>query len=230
MSTYVITGCNRGIGLALTSALVKQGHFVIGTCRNHEGARDLWELESLYKEQLAVCEMDVTEEEGVEKLKSFVVQKANGVDVLINNAGVGGAPSSFLETSFENIMKVMEVNLMGPINVTRALLSEVKKSSNPKVVNISSKMGSIADNSSGGSYAYRMSKAALNMFNKGFAVENPQIISVVVHPGWVKTDMGGPNAPTGVYQSAEGIIEVIKKLHSSNSGGFYDFQGNSIPW
>jgi NAD(P)-dependent dehydrogenase (short-subunit alcohol dehydrogenase family) len=91
-------------------------------------------------------------------------------------------------------------------------------------------MGSIGDNSSGGSYGYRMSKAALNMFHKTFSIDFPQITSLVIHPGWVQTDMGGANAPTSVEKSARGILRVIEKASPRDSGDFLDYEGDRLPW
>ena len=114
--------------------------------------------------------------------------------------------------------------------VTQALLPCLERAAAPKVVNISSLMGSIEDNSSGGTYAYRMSKAALNMFTKTFAVDFPKIATLTMHPGWVKTDMGGANAPTEKTESVKGLLKVILASSLKNTGQFIDYEGDKLPW
>src|SRR5262249_2933625 len=122
------------------------------------------------------------------------------------------------------------VNSVVPFEMTQALLPYLKKSKQPKVIHITSLMGSIEDNSSGGYYAYRASKAALNMINKSLTRDHSWLTSVVMHPGWVQTDMGGPQAPTSTRDSAQGIWQVINGLGSEKSGHFYDFKGKELPW
>ena len=116
------------------------------------------------------------------------------------------------------------------MRVTRALLPNLRMAKAPKVINITSRMGSIDDNTSGGYYGYRMSKTALNMFNSSFSREFKDILAVVMHPGWVKTDMGGPSAPTEIYDSVKGLLSVINSLSLKDSGRFVDFRGEGIKW
>ena len=116
------------------------------------------------------------------------------------------------------------------MRVTRAFLPHLRQSAQPKLIHITSLMGSIADNESGGYYGYRMSKAALNMFNKSFAIDYPEVISLVVHPGWVKTDMGGPQAPLPPEIAVRGILSVVNRATTKQTGKFFDYEGNELPW
>lgn len=225
----VITGANRGIGLGLTKKFLSTGNNVWACCRNPDGARELWELERDYHDKLKLIQLDVTDSNEVAAL----AEKLKGVDLdlLINNAGViAEGPKDLAGLTADSLVKSFNVNTIGPTMVCQALLPVLQKSTAPKVANITSKMGSVADNTSGSYYAYRMSKAALNMFNKSFSVDFPKITSVVLHPGWVKTDMGGSSAPTEVEASVNGLYQVITGLKKEQSGRFYDMNGKEIPW
>ncbi|MFW6198298.1 MAG: SDR family oxidoreductase, partial [Acidobacteriota bacterium] len=154
------------------------------------------------------------------------------LDILINNAGVGVNRRDLGELDYDQILSHFRVNAMGPLRLTEALLPRLRQGERKLVVNMTSRMGSIDDNGSGGAYAYRGSKAALNMFNRSLAVDlGPEgIVCVVLHPGWVRTRMGGSSAPTSVEESVGGLIEVIDGLDQEDSGRFYDYTGEEIPW
>lgn len=230
MRTYFITGSNRGIGLGLTKCLLQAGHKVIAACRNPDGARDLWELESDYEGRLTLVSLDVANAHDVESLPERLPKDAV-IDVLINCAGVSEDGMKGLKNlNMAAVEKTMRVNTYGPMIVTRVLLPYLEKSKHPMIVNISSLMGSIADNRFGSHYGYRMSKTALNMFTKNLSIEFPQWISVAMHPGWVQTDMGGPNATTSVHDSVSGIFNVINHLKPSHNGAFLNFEGKQLPW
>lgn len=132
--------------------------------------------------------------------------------------------------STADFIESFRINSVAPLMIVRALQPQLKKSKHPKTIQITSLMGSIADNQSGGSYAYRASKAALNMITKTLAQDEKWLICAVVHPGWVQTQMGGPEAPTPVEESAHGIWKVIQELKSSDSGVFIDYEGDRLPW
>ena len=229
MSTWFITGASRGIGLGLTKALLARGETVIGACRNPDGARDLWELASDFKTKFRYVKLEVTDGASMEAVaKEFQDQT---IDVLINNAGIlNGRDDRFADISFDEVQKSLVVNSIGPMRVARALLPALQRSKAPKIFQLSSMMGSIGDNKSGGCYAYRMSKAALNMFNKSLAIEFPKILSVVLHPGWVQTEMGTEQAPTTVSDSVDGLIKVMMDRPIADSGKFFDFKGKELPW
>ncbi len=222
--TWLITGSNRGIGLELARQVQARGDAVIGTCRDPDSATGLQEL------GITAEELDVASGHSVLSL----AEKLEGtpIDVLVNNAGIGGGNRGLPDLEFELLIECFETNSVGPLRVTSALLPNLRAGQRRVVANLTSRMGSVADNTSGGYYAYRMSKAALNMANRSMAHElgEARIISVVFHPGWVQTDMGGEHAPLPVEQSVRGLLEVIDKLTLEDSGGFFDHAGETIPW
>lgn len=223
--TWVITGCSGGIGLGFVTELLAKEQIVYGVTRN--GSAELKKLERNKNLTIVKCNLS---KEGQEKTVS---EALNGqpLDVLINNAGImlGGA-DGLERLSFSDLRKSLDVNLEAPMRLTKELLPNLKKSGDPKVAHITSQMGSIEDNASGGYYSYRISKTALNMFNKSFSIDFPQIKSVVLHPGWVQTDMGGPNARITVEESVSGLIKVIENLDENQSGGFLNYKGEPLPW
>lgn len=227
--TWLITGASRGIGLALVKELLSRGFHVIAACRNPDGERDFWEMKRDYKDLFDSVKLDVADQDSIQAAAKAL--KGRTIDVLINNAGVlKDADKNFSQLDSSLIRQSFEVNTIGPMMVTREFLSHLSESSNPKVTNITSLMGSIADNKSGGYYAYRMSKTALNMFSVCLAREYPKMTVLTVHPGWVKTAMGGPNAPTEVSESAAGIVDVVDKATVKDSGRYLDYRGRVLPW
>lgn len=223
--TWVVTGCSRGIGLGFVKELLSREQRVFGVTRS--GSAELKQREQ--DKNLTVIKCDLSKE-GQEKIVSEALE-GQAIDVLINNAGIMlSSASGFEDLSLADLRKSLDVNLEVPIRLTRELLPNLQKSDEPKLVNITSQMGSIEDNASGGYYAYRISKAALNMFNKSFAVDYPQIKSVVLHPGWVKTDMGGPGARITVEESVSGLLKVIDELRKEQSGEFFNYSGDRLPW
>lgn len=227
--TFVITGTSHGIGLEMVRQLSEKGQRICALARNPKKSQALMELKSKYAGQISLFDVDVTSDEDVQ---SFLkdLKDDTVVDVLINNAGIYGANENFEDLSLDDIQRTFATNALGPMRLTRALLPYLRKAENPKVIHITSVMGSIADNSGGGSYGYRISKAALNMFHKSFSVEFPDVMSLVIHPGWVKTKMGGPQAPLEPASSVSGILSVIDKATHKDSGKFLDYNGNELPW
>lgn len=132
--------------------------------------------------------------------------------------------------SIADMEMTFRTNTFSPVVVVKTFLPNLKRGKSPRLINITSLMGSIADNSSGGYYAYRMSKTALNMFAKSFSIDYPDIITLTLHPGWVRTNMGGPEAPTLPRESARGLYALIKQAHKDQSGHFMDFRGKELPW
>ncbi|MGE0172217.1 MAG: SDR family oxidoreductase [Oligoflexales bacterium] len=230
MKTLLVTGANRGIGLGLVNQALKTGYNVFATCRNPDGARDLWELEHTYKDRLQILPLDVSDSTSVKNLKDRMPTNL-AIDLLVNNAGIyQGGHKPLTEVNLADVEAMLNVNTIAPMRVTQALLPFLERAPNPVVANMSSKMGSIADNTSGASYGYRMSKTALNMFTKSLSIDFPKITAVVLHPGWVKTRMGGDGAPTSVWDSSEGLWKVLQSLKPKDTGKFIDFQGELIPW
>lgn len=229
MATWMITGANRGIGLELCKVLLARGDSVIAGSRNPEGARDFWELSGDFKDRFRSVKLDVANPQSIEECAQQL--RDTVIDVLVNNAGIlNGEADGLATVKIEDVVKSFEINTFGPMRVTRAFLPMITKSKTPKIASITSRMGSITDNSSGGYYAYRMSKAALNMFHKSFATEFPKIASAVLHPGWVQTDMGGDKAPVTPHESAVGMVHVIDQLTTKSNAAFLDYKGQSIPW
>ncbi|MCR9105775.1 MAG: SDR family oxidoreductase [Gammaproteobacteria bacterium] len=223
-TTALVTGANRGIGLELATQLKAMNVNVIGTARNPAAAEQLNAL------GVRVEQLDVADAASVAALAERL--KGVKIDLLINNAGVGGqAANTLADIDFEQLAQVFSINSTGPMRVTQALLPNLTAGSGKTVVQVSSVMGSIAQNA-GGYYGYRASKAALNMLNKSLSAElGPQgFTCVVVHPGWVKTRMGGAAAPVEVPDSVAGLLKVIGGLRPEDNGRFIDFQGNEIPW
>jgi NAD(P)-dependent dehydrogenase (short-subunit alcohol dehydrogenase family) len=227
--TFLVTGAGRGIGLELCLFALESGHNVMAIVRDPNNARNLSAARKEYGDKLLILKGDVTSDEDLKRLASEVGDRA--IDILINNAGVlldDGV--SFEELSREDLQQTFLVNTFAPLMVTQTFLPMLKKSSAAKLVNITSMMGSVADNKSGGYYAYRMSKAALNMFNKSFSVDHPAIVAMVLHPGWVRTEMGGAQAPVLPRESARGLFKLILESGKTHSGRFFDYTGKELPW
>lgn len=222
--TVLITGANRGIGLELARQYVTDGWQVIGTARNPDSAD---ELKGLGAE---VVQLDVTEAASVERLVDTLADRP--IDILINNAGILPMMQTLDAVNFDDFERVMAVNTTGPVRVTHALIDNLRAGNLKIIVNITSNLGSIEENTGGGFYGYRESKAALNMFTRTLAAEfGPDgFICIAMHPGWVQTDMGGPNAPTTVVESATGIRSTIDSLSSDDNGTYRTFEGGRMPW
>jgi NAD(P)-dependent dehydrogenase (short-subunit alcohol dehydrogenase family) len=225
----LITGANRGIGLALTEVYLKNDVHVIATARDLAKATDLLSLQEKYSaDSLTLETVDIADEKSVQDLWGRLAN-LDGIDVLINNAGILKEYSNGLsDLSFDVMIETFNVNSLGPMRMIKHGVSKLL--SGAKVINISSKVGSIDDNSGGQAYAYRVSKTALNMINKNISLEFPEFIVVSMHPGWVQTDMGGGAAPTSAIESAAGIYAVIDNLSLKDSGAFVDFRGQQLPW
>ncbi|MDX1559073.1 MAG: SDR family oxidoreductase [Marinobacter sp.] len=218
--TVVITGANRGIGLELARHYAGEGCDVIGVCR--ETSPELTEIAARI-----VVGVDVTTEDGIRKLTDEL--KGQSIDLLINNAGLL-QDEKLGSIDFDSIRTQMEVNAYAPLRVAEALASQIPAGG--KIANITSRMGSIADNDSGGRYGYRASKAALNAFGKSLAMDlKPKGIAVAqLHPGYVQTRMvnfGGLITPE---ESAKGLAARIEGLNLENTGSFWHSNGEELPW
>ncbi len=226
MTTILITGTNRGIGLEFARQYAGDGADVIACCREPARADALRAI----KGKIRVIALDVADPRSVEAL----VRTLNGeaIDILINNAGIGGAretPKGIID--FASWMNIFAVNSVAPVMVAVALRDNLKKGHDKKLVQITSQLGSIA-NHSGGAFPYHASKAAVNSFMHGLSKQWAKNgISVgIFHPGWVKTDMGGSEAPVKVEDSVTGLRARIAELNPKNSGTYRDFQNKEIPW
>ena len=223
MKSVVITGANRGIGLELTKQFLDNGSKVHATFRNDSGG-----LEQIDNPNLNIHRLDVRDGDLIQQL----VESIDGeVDLLINNAGVAdGRWQSISEIDMEYALEVINVNAISPLLVTQKFQNKMKNGST--IVMISSLMGSISDCMSGRSYAYRASKSALNMFSIAMKneLQNEGISVLILHPGWVATDMGGPNATVSPEESVRGMIERINEHDLEMSGRYVEYDGTPIEW
>lgn len=233
MLSVLITGANRGIGLEFVRQYAAAGWRVLACCRQPEYANDLRKLVSQHASGcVALYQLDVICFDQIRKLAILLSHQP--IDLLINNAGV--YPDADREESGvvdqDAWIEAFRVNTIAPYKMAAAFADQISSSQQRKIVNITSKMGSISDNTSGGSYLYRSSKAALNMIVRSLAVDlaEQQIIVTALHPGWVQTDMGGPDALITVEQSVTGMRQVISQLGVVNSGRFYAYDGQEIAW
>lgn len=229
--TVLVTGANRGIGLEFTRQYLRNGSSVIATCRKPGEAEDLHELKNLQEGTLVVERLDVTEADQLHSTVETVESQFEGLDLLINNAGVYGDDSDFESLLPEDLRRTFDVNCVGSFRVTQAFLDLLRKKRG-NIAFLTSLMGSVEDNRSGGSYPYRISKAALNMLGKTLAEDyrDKGIYVAVLHPGWVQTRMGGSNAKISVEESVSGLRDVIAKIDEERSGEFYAYDGEKRPW
>lgn len=221
--TALVTGSNRGIGLEFCRQLAAMGMHVIATCRHSSPALNKLGVE-------VVEHVEVSDPDSLAALTDKL--KGRKIDWLINNAGIAGGIGlgSIDKNAVESFKHMYEVNSLGPLLTTQALLGNLHDGS--KVGIVTSRMGSIADNDSGGSYAYRMSKAAVNAAGKSLSIDlKPQGIAVaILHPGWVRTDMTGHGGLIDPDESVRGLIARMEQLDINNTGTFWHTNGDVLPW
>ncbi|XP_052759062.1 C-factor [Galleria mellonella] len=244
MQSVLITGANRGLGLGMVKYLLKQNKAekIFATCRSpsEELQKLLQDNKNLHVIQLDVKNTDKFEEVALQISR---VVGDNGLNLLINNAGVTTKYTKINLVKPEQLLENLAVNTIAPIILTKTLLPLLKKASEANsdkpvgieraaVINMSSVLGSIAQNDQGGFYPYRCSKAALNAATKSMSIDlkKDQILVASMHPGWVKTDMGGNKAPLDVATSINGIFDTIYKLREEDSGKFLQYDGTELPW
>jgi len=232
MRTTLITGANRGIGLEFSRQFAADGWRVLACSRHPEKSEELNRLAAQYPDRVQVLPLDVADHVQIERLAQNHTEES--IDLLINNAGIYPESDNkgFGHTDYAEWVQAFRINTMAPLKMAEAFATQISRSKLKTIVTITSKMGSIADNSSGGNYLYRSSKAALNMVVKSIAIDLKPlgIIAVVFHPGWVKTDMGGPNAMITTEQSVSGIRQVVSSFTIDDSGKFFAYDGKVIPW
>jgi len=231
MTSVLITGTNRGLGFEFARQYAAGGVRVFAACRNPAAADALWQLEQTTEGRLSVIAMDVTDAKSVGNAAAQLKDLA--IDVLINAAGIAGTSGQTTgNVDYKAWAEVLEVNTMGPLRVLESFIEHIARSERRLVVTITSGMGSLTDNKSGGSIAYRSSKAAVNMVMRSAAIDlAPRGIScVLVHPGWVRTDMGGPKAPMSPQESVTAMRQLIDTFGPKHSGNFYNYDGREYPW
>jgi NAD(P)-dependent dehydrogenase (short-subunit alcohol dehydrogenase family) len=236
MPTVLITGANRGLGLEFVRQYAADGWNIIACCRNPAKATELSAL-AQKNSAIALHTLEVTDHKAVDALAKTL--SGTAIDVLINNAGVLGsrdisdpANQAFGALDYQAMRNVFEANIIAPTKISEALLPQLQSGQQKKIVIISSRMGSIADNTSGGYFAYRTSKTAANMIMRcmALALGGEHITVTSLHPGWVKTDMGGRDADITTQESIKGMRQVIAGLTPKQTGSFLNYKGETLPW
>jgi NAD(P)-dependent dehydrogenase (short-subunit alcohol dehydrogenase family) len=230
MPSALITGANRGLGLEFARQYLADGWRVYAACRDPASASKLHHA-GQGDDQLRILAMDVTDPASIYAAATELDGQA--IDLLLNNAGIIGPRAQTLgNVDYEAWAEVLAVNTMGPMRVSEAFVEHVARSDRKLIVTLTSGMGSIADNTSGGSIVYRSSKAAVNMVTRSLAIDLAAcgITCVVVNPGWVRTNMGGPNATLTPDESVSALRRLIANLGPEQSGKFFNHTGREYPW
>ena len=234
----LITGAGRGLGLEFARRYLERGDRVFATCRRPAAAPTLAALAAAHEDRLTIVPLDVTDARSIRAARAAVGRKVDGLDLLINNAGMysprGSAdPTERLgELRFEDALLLLRANAVGPLIVTQQYLDLLVVGRRSRVVAISSEYGSVSENTAGFPYYYAASKAALNMLMRSLAAEarGRGIVTALLDPGWVSTDMGGPEAPVTPARSVAGMMRVIDGLGARDSGRFFTWEGRAAPW
>lgn len=231
MPSALITGANRGLGLEFARQYLTDGWQVYAACRDPDSASELHRLDDASGHQLRLLAMDVTDPASVKAAAAELDGQA--IDLLLNNAGIIGPRGQIIgNIDYDAWAKVLDVNTIGPMRVAEAFVDHVARSDRKLIVTLTSGMGSLADNTSGGSIAYRSSKAAVNMVMRKLAIDLAArgITCVVVNPGWVRTDMGGAQATLAPVDSVTALRRLIETLGPAQSGKFYNYDGREYVW
>lgn len=239
MKRVLITGANRGLGLELTHQALERGDTVFATCRRPEAATDLHQLASQHVGRLTLVPLDVTDEASIGAARTTVQAATDGLDLLINNAGVypGAGPEDpenqrLGQFTAEVALQVLRVNAVGPLLVAQAFLDLLRAGTKARILSLSSGQGSITWKAAGDPYHYSASKATLNMYMRALAAEigHYGVLSVLVDPGWVRTGMGGTAAAQDPAVAAKGILRLADQLHDEENGSFVTWQNEFVPW
>jgi NAD(P)-dependent dehydrogenase (short-subunit alcohol dehydrogenase family) len=233
----LITGASRGLGLEFTRRYVERGERVFATCRRPDSARSLQALRAAHDDRLSIVPLDVSDADSIRAAHQAVRKATKELDVLINNAGMYSArgsddPSERLgRLRFDDALLLLRANAVGPLIVAQQFVDLLEAGRRPRIVSISSEYGSVSENT-GFPYYYAASKAALNMLMRSLAAEarSHRITTVLLDPGWVSTDMGGPEAPVTPAQSVASMIRMIDGLTERHNGGFFTREGRAAPW
>jgi len=232
MPSVLITGANRGLGLEFVKQYSEEGWRIFACCRNPGQAGELNELSEASNGRLSLHKLDVSSHSSI---AGFADELRNEpIDILLNNAGIYGDENhdDFGKIDYDKWAATFAVNVMGAMRMVEAFVEDVQTSERKILAFVSSLMGSIADNESGGSYMYRSSKAALNAMARSLAIDlkDRGLKAVILHPGWVLTDMGGEKAPILPQESIKGMREVLENLTAEDSGRFLSYDGKELPW
>jgi NAD(P)-dependent dehydrogenase (short-subunit alcohol dehydrogenase family) len=239
--TAFLTGANRGLGLEWTRQLAGRVDRLFATCRHPEEAHDLADQADAHPDTVEVFALDVADPDAIDRAAEQVKQETGALDLLVNNAGIngGGTSDRFGTVDPETMMDVLRVNTAGPHLMTQAFADLLRAggtndsagADESVVVNVTSQLGSIANTSGGGWHSYKASKAALNMCTRlqAGALSGDAIV-VSMHPGWVRTDMGGSNARLSTEESVAGMLDVLAGLTPDDTGRFLAYDGGELPW
>ena len=232
MNRILITGANRGLGLELTRLCAARGDRIFAGCRSPELDPALKDLSARYPRQIYILPLAITDEASLDQCVQQVRSEVDALDVLINNAAINAEGETLRTFDAQKAAQQWTVNAMGQVLVAQRFLDLLRAGTDPKIINITSEAGSISTMNHFRGYYYFGSKAAMNMFSRSMAwdPDTAGIITVALHPGWVRTDMGGSNADLSVTESAEGILEVIANLTPEDNGKFYTWDGKEYPW
>jgi len=231
MKTLFLTGANRGIGLAIVEQALKGDYRIFAGCRQPQKAAALQALATDNPERLTLIPIDVSDDASIQAAAAAVAEQVDAIDLLINNAGVFPRGERIGNLDAQTMLHAFHVNSVGPMIVVQKLLPLLRASRGAKILNITSQLGSITRHVSN-HYSYNSSKAALNMLTRILAsdLRPAGIVAVVVHPGWVQTDMGGAAAPLRPHESARGILRLAEQLGMAESGEFFTWDGRKHPW
>jgi NAD(P)-dependent dehydrogenase (short-subunit alcohol dehydrogenase family) len=230
MKTVLITGVGRGIGLKLVEEFLKRGYAVIGTVRDDAGKQRAEQTAAALGKAVETHIVELTEQASVERLRSALADRT--IDILINNAGIRGEnDQTYISLDLDEWLNILQVNTIAPMRVTLALLPNLLQAEQAKIVTISSAMGSMARERND-AIAYRSSKTAVNKAMQCLAVDlRPKQVGVyLMHPGWVRTDMGGPEGEVSAEQSASGLADTIVNFDLDDSGTFWNYDGEALEW
>jgi NAD(P)-dependent dehydrogenase (short-subunit alcohol dehydrogenase family) len=233
-----ITGANRGLGLELTRQYLERGDQVFAASRQPGQAAELQQLHQQYADRLVLLPLDVASTDSIAAAVQAVQSQTDALDVLVNNAGVyphagsGDAHQRLGQLTHDDALETMQVNAIGPLLVAQALLPLLRAGQRGRILSISSGQGSLTWKATGDPYHYSASKAALNMYMRSLAAEvgHMGLLSVLVDPGWMRTEMGGDHATQEPADSARGIIRLAEQLHADENGSFLTWQGQPVPW
>ncbi len=228
----LITGANRGLGLEFVKQLVTHDTQIFATCRVPSQANQLKQVQEQYPERVSIINLDVTDNTSISRSYKLIRTKTKNLDLLINNAGIAIEDGGLGTFDVSTMKSILNVNTIAPLLIIQQYIDLLKRGKQPKIVNISSGLGSLARANGCHMSIYSLSKAALNMgtIHLAHELKYDGIVVIALTPGWVKTDMGGENADITPQESIAGMLRVIDSLSLSDSGSYYDHTGEIVPW
>lgn len=232
MKRVLITGANRGLGLELVLQCVQRGDQVFAGCRSPKKSTALTDVSVKYPGQVTILPLEVTDEESIAQAAAKIATETDGLDLLFNNAAIHTDGEHLSEVNAETLLKLIHVNAVGAVLVAQSFINLLKKGTDPKLINVSSEAGSIEGMGEFRGYNYYGSKAAMNMYTRSLAwdPETEGVTVIAIHPGWVRTDMGGSEAHLSTAESAEGLLQVTDGLTPADNSKFYTWEGEEYPW